>query len=698
VNPAREQQQASLSFLDRIQVGVLVVVAFVVPLLMWPGLTDYNYTKTIASLVAISGLLIVWAMHAWKHNEWTIRIPWPFLPAAGLILASLLSLLHAASGQLVVQSTVVLTWFASLALLTSNAIRHVRHARWILGALLASGIAAAIYGLLQYVGVLPGPAGTSGLNAIVSTLGNRNHLGGLLLYLFYPSAIFLIRGRRWWTKALTLLAMVLLLATMILVQQTAVRISLVFVTLALIVAGFIFPVRRTIRANRRWIGALAGILVVGAALVLVISQRTPHTTSGDETSWLAEQWASTSASARTWDWWIGVDMLQDHPVTGVGLGLYKVEFIASRADFLSTSRGQSYDKTFAHASQAHNEYVQAAAEMGIFGLVMVAATLATLAACLWRRMRRTRDAARLDLLLLTAGILAFLIHSVVSFPAHVVPSSLAMVLLCGLALSPTYGTGEAFTVRLRGAWPKIAMFAMTAAATAVAAFAVCDAHANALMERGIDEIQAGRYASGEVLLERSLRFDFAPRQTYYYLGIAQIQLGALDEAQTNLARCMTRFVDEAALLNYANLLVNTGQSEQAFEPLNLLLNSRPRSEIEPRARYLYALAVSETGDPGSGIEQIEDLLLDYPRFQTAYIGLGGIYASMDRWDEAREAYEEGLDVIASQEKSIRKRIEQLGDDITPEQTDSFSSDLRKLSADSSVFLERLEDISNSENP
>ena len=682
-----------LTWHERALAIALAVVVFVVPLFVWPGLTDYNYAKTIVSLVAVSALLVLWGVRGWRHDGWTIRIPWAFLPVVGLIVAALVSSIDAASTRLAVQSTLVLTWFASLALLTSNVAQTERVVQWILAALVVSGVLAASYGWLQYAGMLPGPEGATGIRAIVSTMGNRNHLGGFLLYLFFPASILLIRCRAWWRKALVLLALSLFGATLLLVQQTGVRVTFVLVTLALLVGALIFSVRKPIRANRWWIAALVSILLLSAAVTFVNARRTET-----NVAWLATEWQANSARARTWDWWIGYDMFRDHPATGVGLGLYKVEFIESRADFLATDRGQSYDRTFSHASQAHNEYVQAAAEMGIAGLVMIVGLLATSAISLWRRLRRTRDADRLDLLLLSAGILAFLIHSLVSFPAHVVGSSLAMVVLSGLLLSPAYGTGESFTLRLRGVGGKLVSLVLAVVAVAVATFAVCDAHANALMERGIAEIQAGRLEAGEALLERSLVFDFAPRQTFYYLGIAQIQLGKLDAAEANLARCMTRFVDEAALLNYANLLVNTGQSERALEPLTLLLESGPRPEIDPRARYLYAMAVSETGDPMTAVGLIERLLSEYPEYETPYIGLGGIYASMHRWDEARATYEAGLALIGSLEAGIRSSLRELGDDISSDQVATFSAQLQKLAAEWNVLEERLNGIPPSDTP
>ena len=104
------------------------------------------------------------------------------------------------------------------------------------------------------------------------------------------------------------------------------------------------------------------------------------------------------------------------------------------------------------------------------------------------------------------------------------------------------------------------------------------------------------------------------------------------------------------------------------------------------------MAISETGDPASAIGLIETLLMEYPEYETPYIGLGGIYASMDRWEEARETYEAGLALIASLEKSIRSKIRRLGDDITSEQTATYTAQLVRLSAERDVLNERLNEI------
>ena len=54
-------------------------------------------------------------------------------------------------------------------------------------------------------------------------------------------------------------------------------------------------------------------------------------------------------------------------MVGIGLGNYKLNFLSYKADFLSTPRGQDYSFYIPRAAQAHNDYVQALAEVGLLG-------------------------------------------------------------------------------------------------------------------------------------------------------------------------------------------------------------------------------------------------------------------------------------------------------------------------------------------
>jgi len=283
--------------------------------------------------------------------------------------------------------------------------------------------------------------------------------------------------------------------------------------------------------------------------------------------------------------------------------------------------------------------------LGIVGILFVGATLAVLAVSLWSRMRRASGSRRLQLLLLAAGLVAALVHSLVSFPAHVVSSSLAFVTLCGLALSPAYGDAKVH-VRALPRWQgRVLHAAFLIVAVVVSGFAIADARANWLMERGIDAVQAGRYAFAEATLQHSLRLDFAPRQTYYYLAVAQIQQGHLEDALANLEKCMTRFVDELVCLTYAELQASFGAYEEAQRALDVVLTGHPLASVDERARYIGAVIAIKQRDFDRALQMLEALAVDHPAFERGRIALGQLYAAQGLTQSARRNFEAALTTI-----------------------------------------------------
>jgi len=222
--------------------------------------------------------------------------------------------------------------------------------------------------------------------------------------------------------------------------------------------------------------------------------------------------------------------------------------------------------------------------------------------------------------------------------------------------------------------------------------------ANAWMKRGVEQIALGDYYGAEASLERSMSLDFAPRQTYYHLATVQLRLGKPAEAQENLERCFTRFVDEGIYLSYANLMVNTRQPEPAREAIELLLASRPNKEIETKARYLEALVFSLEGDHSAAIDRLERLVEDDPTFETAYLSLGSFYQGRGMNVNARKNYEKALQLI--EEKLVRAQatLDASRHAITAEAYGTLRNQIEQLTEERTAVLERLGQLPPSQSP
>jgi len=643
---------------DRILVYGLAFTLFALPLFILPNATEYGYTKTILAIVLTSILGILWGIDGWRKGTWAVRIPWITWPFLAFAAASLFSLLGATNGRFVVQSLVLLVVFFFLLVLISNAAREKRDVTLLLGSFLVSVSLVSLYGLLQYAGVLAGPGAGKGLGQVISTLGNKEYIAGLLAYILLPAVILIFRLRSTLLRLAALVLIAFNFGALMLFDQAGANVALIAAFLAAVIGWLIFRPVEPLRRARAWILAL--ILVVGLAYLVEAPSGPLNSVVGlsaDGTSWIGTVWRQNSGATRTWDWWIGLEMWKESPWVGVGLGNYKLEFLPYKARFLQTPRGANYDFYIPRAAQAHNEYVQVLAEVGVFGLAAVAAFLVFLVTSLLSRLRRNADEGdRLDLILCSAGLVAVVVHALVSFPAHLPTSSLAAILFCGLALSPAYGDHATARFHVRGWKLRAAVVVLAVAGIAISVVAVRDLASNALMKEGIEQLQLGQTEAGKATLERSLRLDFAPHMTYFYLGMADARLGNLEAGFRSFERCQTRFLEENTYLIYAELAVNVGKMAVARETIATLLATQPAPDIEQRARYVRAIVFLRDGDAQAASVELENLVRDAPDFEAARIALANVLLARGLRDAAASEYTRALAIVEGKLAAAEKTI------------------------------------------
>lgn len=712
--PVAHPRERLASVLDQALVYTVALLLLLIPLFMLTIISEYGYGKTMFALVGISLLSILWAFNGWVKDSWRIRWPWITVPFLGFVIASLLSLLYAVNGRVVIQSLVLVVFFFQLLLIIANVVRDRKDVHLLLFALLLSGFLASLYGLLQYLGILPGPFGGSGVRELISTMGNRNYLGGFLSYLMFPTAILVLEHRSRWIRAVTIAMIAFCFAMVTLVQQTGSLLGLMMAAVALIIGWSIFRPMAPLRRNWPWILLLIASLALAnsvtspdgvlrstvglppapsaspfAPLRELISEEQLNLESASEEPWTVRLWEKYSDRTRTWDWWVGWEMFKDYPFVGIGLGNYKLNFIAYKTTFLSTPRGKAFDYYIPRAAQAHNDYVQALAEIGGIGFTAIIATLAMLIISFWQRIRSNYNQVKhMALLLLASGVVTFLAHAVVSFPSHLPASSLVFVALIGIAYSRVYGESTVGTFSLSRWKLPISVVTVVVIGIIVSGFAVADLSANILMTEGIKQLQMGNAYSAEALLSRSLQLDFAPRQTYFHLASAQLRLNRLDDAWENLQYCMTRFRDEAVYLTYANLGANKGELVGAQAAIDILLGSQPYTEVEWQARYIESVIAIHQDEYSRAVMLLESLIQDAPSFEIAFLALADIFAAQGLTHSARSNLEKALMIIDGKLALLNIKLEK-GVFLSVAEYGELRAEVEKLHQEREIAIDRL---------
>jgi len=714
--------------LREIRLYLLVFFVFSMPLFFLPGNSEYGYTKSIYALVFVSLLYGLWGAEAWLRREWTLDITWGGFLIAAFILASLFSLLGTTPAGVVIQSATLVLYFGLLGILVANSVSGDREVRWILSALLCAGVLNGLFGLLQYLGVVLGGTPGGGLNAVIATMGNRNFLGGFLSYLFLPCAALLLLVRRHWQRVLAVGGLGFVLAMALFVRQTGVRLGLAIAGLFLsFVSGYwgLLPRRKevpwwlglygiTLAAVGSVVGArgLLGALLYSAVGVilflwgkvlrrlrviwvptvavalLAIFLLNPATTPF---SAVERVWERNAGRVRAWDWWVGYFMWKDHPFTGVGLGGYKIHFVPYKPEFLSSPVGQRYRFPIARAAQAHNEYVQVAAELGVLGIIVLLGGIG-LVSYLWtRRMGEAgRRELKEELSLLAAGLVTFLTHAVVSFPWHRPSGSLVFVVALGTILSPRYGRAGRFAVVLRGRLLKGTVVAAAVLGLGVSVVAVRDLLADRYLQQGKFAYYRGDVETAYALLQRAVAWDFVPRISLYWLGLVQMEMGLRDQALESFYKCLDgRYVHEALYLNVAALELERGNLEAAVRAAETLIATAPPRDMLDAAQYIVAIAHYRGGDIPRAVEILKGIVKRSPNFERGWALLGEIAQSTGDFEEARSYYQRALKVIEGKISRIEKRL--MGP-LTPENFGKLRSELKGLKAWQKLVKERLESL------
>lgn len=658
--------------LQRLRFWLLVVLVFTVPIVIYLPNTEYGYTKSAVLYWGISLLGALWALELLVHSPAQIAVTRLVWPALGVLGAAALSLINAENLALSLISFAGLIYFGFLGLLIVNTVKSAQDIKTLLSALLLSASIASGYGLLQYYGRLPGPPGfPGGSSAMISTFGNPNYLAGFLAHLLVPGLLLSAMVQRRWTRLALLIILALMTAALVAANSVGAWLAALLATLFWFAGMLIFRLGRALHAQRGWV--LAVVIVLGLIVWLqsppgplnaLLGRAAPREPSDGTLAktiqFFQRLWEENSGIARSWNWWIAYEMLKAHPFVGVGLGDYKVEFLEYKARFKETPLGQQYNFYLPRAIQAHNDYVQLIAELGLVGLLAIGFFVGTLIRNA-HGFVRTKDNAepRLWVIALLAGLVAWATDALVSFPLHLPASELNLVLLISLLYTrPLLGSAPMITL---GSKTQIATSVATLAlALTISFFAYRDWQADIALDEGEAEMKSLRYETARAALERSVALGIAPGKALYYLGVVYSERGELQRAREYFERSLKTYPTENAYIQLAELDLRLGEIQRAREHLQTLLRLDPEPTMRLEAEFMQRVLVPFAQKDYSVVwAQLEQFLQEHPDYPRGYILRGILYRERGDNEAAHAEFERGLQVIAQLQAEILQRIEQI---------------------------------------
>jgi O-antigen ligase len=462
----RHELRAALQRLRSDLAFAFLALLFVaVPLVRVSQLEDSFITPKVAlaQWLLLPALLVIF-LRVWRGGRAVLLLPLHSLFFGLFVAWSAVSLLYARSASLCVFALACFLTFLALHFMALFAVRCHRDA-WTLIAL-GIGVAAlmALWTVAEdfthgnFLGrVVPRLPDWRGY--LAAGLGNSGHIAGFV-GMFYPAALIaLLAAPR--TPVLLIAALALMTAAAIVTWSVGSTGSML-IALLFCAAVALQPSTRALFRWRRlaWVVAL-GAVCLGFYLLPVAGN--PHAPSLLSEAFGSQRWAE-GWPTRVAIWKTTWHIIVHNPWLGIGFGNFTLEYVRQIVPSLvADPHLGAYAGAF--TNEAHNEYLQVWAEGGIVALGLYGAMLLAFFARAHRLYRVAQaPAARLLVLASTAGVLVFVLDSLMSFPLRL-PSHIAVLaVLMTLPESAAPDLADPRPTRVRGAirWKRSAALTLVA--------------------------------------------------------------------------------------------------------------------------------------------------------------------------------------------------------------------------------------------
>ncbi len=398
-------------------------------------------------------------------------------------------------------------------------------------------------------------------------------------------------------------------------------------------------------------------------------------------------------------WKSSLSMMLDHPWVGIGLGQY--EYVSTRYPFPIETHWAKYTRV---AENAHSEYLQAGAELGIPGILVALGVVALLAWAALARLRALPRASWGPIATLLAACASIAVQAAVDFPLHTPPTALLLVLLAaGLRLHGVTGPERTVSFHVR---PFYAVsVGLLAAALALAAarpvvgfwyyLGGIGAPRNLLREKwSLEEAPRTEPPLEEStrLIGLAARIDFINAPYHRALGGLYFQSFLRGTGGPAALKRALYHLNYAAELNpnQYQYAVNLGQAMTSLahrdppgrERLEAALGHyRHAVELAPFQFTVYSdigLLTDELGDYAAAEAAFRRAVAIEEYYLRGWFNLGTFYARHGRLAEAREAFGRGATLAEKARKLVpttKAEAELLA--IKP---DVFYNELKKIQA------------------
>ncbi|MDD5449951.1 MAG: O-antigen ligase family protein, partial [Candidatus Omnitrophica bacterium] len=404
----------------------------------------YHSPKELFDTVAMIMCLVFWFIKTLDASKVDIPHPRFFLLLLVFCLIEGLSVTWARNRGLAIRDYSQTLVFFGAFFICVNMVARPKEAAALAYAAFMAGLLCAAYTLFEYFGYdfihYPAASFPDWRFRLYSTFGNPDFASNYLALIFPVGAAFYFIKERFFEKALLLLSLGVIYSALLAAFSLGALLALFF---SIIFAALLFIVERiklrTLMCQqwsvpRLGLSALilAGVLAAVTFLFFTSNQVNKSSVLRQASSSIA--WRN-GVSNRLMTYRAAYRMLKDHPLAGVGIGNFKYRLPEYRGKVLG-ARNRYIDSNILDRERdkhLHNDLIEVWVETGIFGLgVFLFMLFVIFKNSLFLYYDLFDYRVKLLVLGLICSITAFLLHSILSFPFHIMPNGLLFWVFAGL--------------------------------------------------------------------------------------------------------------------------------------------------------------------------------------------------------------------------------------------------------------------------
>jgi len=506
----------------------------------------------------------------------------------------------------------------------------------------------SIYTIIQYYGLDPY---LKELGTLTSTIGQKNWISNYLTIIFPMALTFFLLEKIKKNKIFFFVLLSIIYTTLIICQSRGIWISI----LLTIPIGIFFIYKSKLfnifQENKKW---LILLLITFTIITIIYSVDNPL---NKDLLTVPQRALSTfderdpSINMRLLNWQNTYQMIKDQPFLGSGIGTFKMNYLDYQAEFLKNN--PAYMEYWVFPREAHNEYLQIGAELGLSGLGIFLVIIFIFYSTIIKFLKEEQNNKnRLVCWGLMMGISCFLIHSLFTFPLHVPALGATFFIVVGLTTVymkdfNLFKYKEDKTIKkLKNRNPGIkiiySILVTIIMIIAIDSLVIKPYLSSIYSYKGKQNLVEGNYQEALSNFEYGEKLDPYNGNILINLGATYYNLGVSDKVEGIFRRAENYIKDKNIHLNLGLYYMNTKNYIEAEEEFKYAIFLDPNfTKVYYGLGYLYFIQE----DYDSAVKQWNKTLEIEPNFSEKYNVLyfiGLTYQKKEMPDKALEYFLEAL--------------------------------------------------------